>query len=150
VRELREAIGNRIYGCDDCQEVCPPSTKSVRVSPGKPLRDAPPDAYVDPTAILAMSDGEILARFGRWYIHDREPRWVRRNALVVLGNTAALSDRAARAAVEHCLVDVDPFVRAHAVWAAARIGHLDLLPTDDPDDVVRGELQSLPAPRRQH
>jgi epoxyqueuosine reductase len=99
---------------------------------------------------MAMSDTEIMARFGRWYIHDREPRWVRRNALVVLGNTARPNDTAARGAIARGLADTDPYVRAHAVWAAARVGHVDLLPADadnEPSEVVRAELRHLPAPR---
>ena len=146
-RGLREAIGDRIYGCDDCQEVCPPSTRSTRVALGRPNKQSEPDAFVDPVAILAMSDSDITARFGRWYIHDREPRWVRRNALVVIGNTAGRDDAAARSALGRCLVDTDPVIRAHAVWAAARVGHADLLPADDPDDSVRAELRHLPPPR---
>jgi epoxyqueuosine reductase len=157
-RNLREAIGDRIYGCDDCQEVCPPSTRSVRVPmPGvggdehrDNTREGVPDHEVDPVAVMAMSDTEIMARFGRWYIHDREARWVRRNALVVLGNTARRNDVAARGAISRGLADDDPYVRAHAVWAAARVGHVDLLPADpddEPSEMVRAELRHLPAPR---
>jgi len=146
-RGLREAIGDRIYGCDDCQEVCPPSTRSTRVALGRPDKQSEPDAFVDPVEILAMSDSDITARFGRWYIHDREPRWVRRNALIVIGNTAGRDDAAVRSALARCLVDADPVIRAHAVWAAARVGHADLLPAGDPDDAVRGELRHLPPPR---
>jgi len=146
-RALREAIDDRIYGCDDCQEVCPPSTRSVRVSLSRRGDDSRLTASVDPVAILAMSDAEIMSRFGRWYIHDREARWVRRNALIVLGNRARRDDVAARDAIARSLVDDDPYVRAHAVWAAGRVGHTDLLPAGDTSDVVRAELRDLPAPR---
>ena len=146
-RALREAIDDRIYGCDDCQEVCPPSTRSVRVSLSRRGDDSRLTASVDPVAILAMSDAEIMSRFGRWYIHDREARWVRRNALIVLGNRARRDDVAARDAIARSLVDDDPYVRAHAVWAAGRVGHTDLLPAGDTSDVVREELRDLPAPR---
>jgi epoxyqueuosine reductase len=146
-RSMREAIDDRMYGCDDCQEVCPPSTRATRVET-RPAADTPSiQAFVDPVAILAMSDAEILGNFGRWYIHDREARWVRRNALVVLGNSADRDDAAARAAVARCIVDPDPIIRAHGVWAAARIGHHDLVPSDDPDGIVRDELQCLPSAR---
>lgn len=144
---MREAIGDRIYGCDDCQEVCPPSTRSVRGGAGATPGESLPDAFVDPVAILSMNDGQILARFGRWYIHDREAKWVRRNALIVIGNTARRDDASVRSALARCLVDADPMIRAHAVWAAARVGHLDLLPRDDPDEAVRVELRRLAAPR---
>lgn len=146
-RGLREAIDDRIYGCDDCQEVCPPSTRSVRVSLTRRGDDSQITATVDPVAILSMADGEIVSRFGRWYIHDREARWVRRNALIVLGNRARPDDAAARDAIARSLVDDDPFVRAHAVWAAARVGHVDLVPADDPSDVVRDEMRHLPTAR---
>ncbi|MBU6240944.1 MAG: tRNA epoxyqueuosine(34) reductase QueG [Acidobacteria bacterium] len=146
-RTMREAINDRMYGCDDCQDVCPPSTRSGR-SDGTVDSDASTaQAFVDPVAILAMSDAEIIANFGRWYIHDREARWVRRNALVVLGNKAARNDDAARAAIARCISDADPHVRAHAVWAAARVGHHDLVPSDDPDAMVRDELRCLPPQR---
>jgi hypothetical protein len=72
---------------------------------------------------------------------------VRRNALVVLGNTAQPGDVAARDAIARSIADADPVIRAHAVWAAARIGHLDLVPVDDPDEAVKAELRVLP-PRR--
>ncbi|MFM8389596.1 MAG: HEAT repeat domain-containing protein, partial [Actinomycetota bacterium] len=80
-------------------------------------------------------------------VHDREARWVRRNALIVLGNRARPDDVDARDAIARSLVDDDPFVRAHAVWAAARVGHGDLVPADDPSDMVRDELRHLPTAR---
>ncbi len=146
-RTLREAIDDRMYGCDDCQEVCPPSTRAGRAETTSVSDTTMAQAFVDPIAILSMSDAEILGKFGRWYIHDREARWVRRNALVVLGNKAARGDAAARAAIARFIVDPDPVIRAHAVWAAARVGHHDLVPFDDPDGIVRDELQCLPSAR---
>ena len=145
--ELREAIGARIYGCDDCQTACPPSIRSSRESSENFHGADDPDAFVDPVAILHMADAEILARYGRWYIHDREPRWVRRNALVVLGNVANGSDPAVRDIVDECLKSSDEVIRAHAVWAAGRLGLSDLLPDSDTDADVRRELLSLPTPR---
>jgi epoxyqueuosine reductase len=92
--------------------------------------------------LLAASDAEILARHGRWYIARRDPGFVRRNALVVLGNTGHGGDPGVRAVLARYLDHTDPLLRAHAVWAARRLGCDDLLmPLDrDPDPVVRAEL----------
>jgi epoxyqueuosine reductase len=109
--------------------------------------DTPPDAHVDPVALLEMTDAQILDRWRRWYIHDREPRWVRRNALIVLGNTGDRASQRVRRVIEAALVSDDAMIRAHAVWAAARLGFVELLPNDDPDSDVRHELHSLPSPR---
>ena len=144
-RSLRGAVDDRIYGCDDCQESCPPSVRSARKGVDAVVAGA--EAFVDPVAILNMTDAQILAAHGRWYIHDRDPRWVRRNALVVLGNVATPSDAAAREVLAGYVAHADPVLRAHAVWAVARIGHADLVPADDPDDVVRRELNDLPPVR---
>lgn len=143
---MREVIGGRIYGCDDCQEPCPPSIRSTRTV-GENLGDVPPDATVDPVAILEMTDAQILERCGRWYIHEREPRWVRRNALVVLGNVGVGTDVRVRRVLEDALVSPDAMIRAHAVWAAARLGLDNLLPADDLDPDVKRELLSLPPSR---
>jgi epoxyqueuosine reductase len=143
-RRYRAALGNRIYGCDDCQEVCPPNR---RVS-----RDRSEDAHtsrrtgasseVDLVEMLELSDEELLARYGRWYIPRREPRYLRRNALVVLGNVADRRDPRVVATLRRALRDPDPLVRGHAVWMARRLGRDDLLVelADDPDPGVRDEL----------
>ena len=83
----------------------------------------PPGDWVDVLDLLAADDATLLARFGRWYIPRREPRYLRRNALVVLGNIgrAGRPARCARA-LRRALADPDPMVRAHAVWAARRLG----------------------------
>jgi epoxyqueuosine reductase len=126
--EFRPALGDRIYGCDDCQDVCPPNR----------VRGRERDRYAGHTAaagaasvplleLLALADAELLARFGRWYIPRREPRYLRRNALVVLGNVGDRADPGVEAALRRAVLDDDPLVRAHALWAAHRLGHDDLV-----------------------
>jgi epoxyqueuosine reductase len=137
-REYRAALGDRIYGCDECQEVCPPNRRQARR--GVPEAAPTAMAQVEVLAMLAASDDELLARYGRWYIPRRDPRYLRRNALVVLGNVGEPDDPAVGAALRRALADADPLIRAHAVWATRRIGCDDLLPANDPDPLVRDEL----------
>ena len=152
--DQRVALGDRIYGCDDCQEVCPPNRVEVRRhgpdGRNRPLAEGSTDrAWVDVLAMLAATDEELLARHGRWYIARRQPRHLRRNALVVLGNVGDGTDPGTREALARCLSDADPLVRAHAVWSARRLGCDDLLMAvhHDPDPEVRAEL-ARPVPRR--
>jgi epoxyqueuosine reductase len=117
--EHRAAVGDRFYGCDDCQEVCPPTIHLGR----REARPADPAATttIDLLAVLAASDAELLERFGRFYLHDRDPRWWRRNALVVLGNVGRPDDPAVVEALERHLHHADPVLREHAAWALAHL-----------------------------
>ncbi|MDO8361834.1 MAG: 4Fe-4S double cluster binding domain-containing protein [Actinomycetota bacterium] len=163
-RHLRAAVGDRLYGCDDCQEVCPPS---VRFGPRHmPATDQQPAAWLPVLQLLSATDDELLATWGRWYLADRDPRWVRRNALIVLGNTglggpatggaglgttggavAPATDATPDARVQRVLADYlahsDPMLRAHAVWAAQQLGLHHLMPATDPHPDVQSELQAV-------
>jgi epoxyqueuosine reductase len=124
--EFREALGDRLYGCDDCQEACPPNRLEDRRHP-PPAAAAEDEAWVPVLDVLAASDDELLARHGRWYIPRRQPRYLRRNALVVLGNVGDGADPAVEAALRKALADADPMLRSHAAWAAERLGRADLV-----------------------
>ena len=86
-----------------------------------------PGADVEAAWVLQANDDELMDRFGRWYIADRDPTYLRRNALVALGNTAAGDDPAVAGLLEVYLVSDDSILRSHAVWAADRLGRPDLL-----------------------
>jgi len=148
-REQRVALADRIYGCDDCQEVCPPNRREDRVG-GPAAEVAEAAVWVSVVEMLDAGDEELLARFGHWYVPRRQPRYLRRNALVVLGNTADPSPLAPSvlAVLVRYLTDDDPLLRAHAAWAARRLGRDDLVVehlVDDPSPEVREEL-AAPSP----
>jgi epoxyqueuosine reductase len=117
-RELRPLIGNRIYGCDDCQDVCPWNRFAVKAEvpeflPREPL------ASMDLEAILRMSREEFLEATRRSAIRRSRYAGFLRNAAVALGNTR---DPAAVAALATALEHPEPLVRGHAAWALGHIG----------------------------
>jgi epoxyqueuosine reductase len=138
--EFRKALGDRIYGCDDCQDVCPINLRHAK--PRATGLEEPIQAWVPVLATLRATDAELLERHGRWYLHNREPRWIRRNALIVLGNVGDGRDAAVRAALATYIGHADPILRGHAVWAARQLGLDDLVPVDDHDPLVRAELSA--------
>lgn len=122
---LRAAVGDRLYGCDDCQEVCPPSVRfgpRHLAAPGAASVGGP-RPVVPLLDLLEADDRGVLALWGRWYLADRDPRWVRRNALVALGNagSAVAADARVAAVLARYRVHADPVLREHADWAANRL-----------------------------
>lgn len=119
--EIRQAMGDRIYGCDDCLDACPPGAKRVAegaTGPGK----------VDLAVMLASDDAALREAYQHFYLPKRNPRFLRRNALVALGNTtstttATFDDRERAVGIlGGYLGDPDELYRAHAAWALGRVG----------------------------
>jgi epoxyqueuosine reductase len=139
---FRRALGDRIYGCDDCQETCPINRRAARRNPPPPAEPGAQET-LDVVGLLEATDEALAEMVGRWYIPGREMRYIRRNALIVLGNTAAPDDPRVVTALRMALSDLDPIVRSHAVWAAAALDRQDLLGAvaADPDPLVRAELE---------
>jgi epoxyqueuosine reductase len=115
--DYREALDSQIYGCDICQDVCPWNRGIERRRADEPL---PPGA--EPTVSLLEwleADGEELRRrYDRLYVPRNDPRYLRRNALVALGNTGRPEHREALAAYAE---SDDDLVREHAAWALRRL-----------------------------
>ena len=72
--------------------------------------------------LLDADDDEVMRRAGRWYIPQRDPRFIRRNALVALGNTGDTADDRVATVVERYARGNDDLLAAHAVWAARKLG----------------------------
>jgi epoxyqueuosine reductase len=148
-RDFRVALGDRLYGCDDCQEVCPPTVrfeKRTSVIADEPVKhDDRANAWVSVQKILLADDESLLKEFGAWYIANRDPKWLRRNALVILGNIGDANDKLVVELLQKYCNHSDAILRSHAVWAAARLGLNHLLPLSEDDEIVLAELRALPS-----
>ena len=148
-REFRVALGDRLYGCDDCQEVCPPTVrfekKASVVVNDLVKHDDRTTAWVSVQKILLADDESLLKEFGAWYIANRDPKWLRRNALVILGNIGDANDKLVVELLQKFCNHSDAILRSHAVWAAARLGLNHLLPLSEDDEIVLAELRALPS-----
>jgi epoxyqueuosine reductase len=117
-RELRPMIGNRIYGCDICQEVCPWNSFATPAEEEAFRTRAGLDG---PSLIewMAMDQAEFSRRFRNSPIKRAKRRGLLRNVAVALGNWG--SPEAVPSLVT-ALDDEEPLVRGHAAWALGRIG----------------------------
>lgn len=147
-RDLRPLMGNWVYGCDVCQDVCPFQRFTV---PTQEQDFIPPDAdRAAPSLLdlLVLSDADFQAYFaGSPIIRIKRDRLVR-NACIAAGNWG-YSD--AIAPLQNLLEDSSPLIRGHAVWALRRILGRDVTPllsalsAHETDPQVRAEI-SAPLP----
>ena len=114
-REFRAPMGDRIYGCDDCLEACPPGRKLL-VKAGESAA-----GVADLVTILRSADRTILGRYGHFYIPRRQARYLRRNTLVAIGNTG---DASFVGLLAGYVAHPDWLLRLHSAWALGRIGGL--------------------------
>ena len=114
----REELGASVYGCDVCQDVCPWNRGVERRRGHDPL-PAQATPAVSLVEWLQRDGGELVADVDRLYVPRNDPRWLRRNALVALGNTGSPETAAA---AEPYLTCGDDMLEDTAAWALARIG----------------------------
>lgn len=148
-RELRSRLGNRVFGCDVCQDVCP-FNASESPRPGAPeLRgrqelDAP--RLVDLLSLTATGYRKLVRRTALRRVGKRQ---LQRNAAVALGNSGS-----AEAVPPLCAAlrtDPSPLVRVHVAWALGELRALDEgaaraaleeAANGDPDPTVRDEARA--------
>ena len=138
-RELRAGIGNRIYGCDICLEVCP-WNRFAREGRHMLLSARYDLAELSLSELLALTPERFAEVFRRTPIKRLKLVGLLRNACVVAGNAGDVSvlPQLIALASSHAL----PLVRAHAVWAVFRLGagaQLADAALDESDSLVRAE-----------
>ncbi|WP_407863682.1 tRNA epoxyqueuosine(34) reductase QueG [Phyllobacterium phragmitis] len=143
--EFRKALGNRIYGCDDCLSVCPwnkfaEEAHEAKLRAREDLKAPRLEALLalDDAAFRALFSGSPVKRIGR----DR----FLRNALIAAGNSG---DRTLLPQVEKLLGDPSPLVRGAAVWALGQLAEPQIfiklrkrLAASEMDDTVLDEWRT--------
>ena len=117
-QELRSQMGNLIFGCDICQEVCPWNSKA------KPTTEPafqPREGNLTPEllSLVNMTQTEFSKRFRGSPIKRAKRRGFLRNVLVAIGNWGS---RSAVPSLKKALLDDEPLIRGHAAWALGQIG----------------------------
>jgi epoxyqueuosine reductase len=112
--ELREKMGNWVFGCDVCQMVCPWNRFAGEGDPAFTQKEADHPL----TEELALSSQDFTARFKPTPVKRAKRRGYLRNVAVALGNNA---DRHALPVLQNALSDGEPMVREHAQWAIEKI-----------------------------
>jgi epoxyqueuosine reductase len=115
--ELRPAIGNRIYGCDDCLAACPWNRFARQ---GRLMRphQRPDLATPGLLELLALDEPAFRRLFAGTPMQRTRRRGLLRNVCVALGNTAG---QTALPALRHAAADSEPLVAEHALWACGQI-----------------------------
>ncbi len=117
----REMIGDWVFGCDVCQEVCPwnqPRGDRQRTGDEPLLRSPPERRELDLAGLLALDRAGFVERFQVSPMKRAKLEGLKRNAAVAMGHRG---DRRYLPALEEALADPSPVVRRHAAWALEKI-----------------------------
>jgi epoxyqueuosine reductase len=115
--ELRPAIGNRIFGCDDCLAVCP-WNRFAREGKAMKAHAHPELTAPDLIELLQLDDDGFKSRFAGTPVFRAKRRGLLRNVCVALGN---VGDQAALPALKKAAGETEPLVAEHARWAISEI-----------------------------
>lgn len=110
--DIREAWGDRLYGCDECLTACPPGQRWEE-------QESEMDGRVDLLFLLEKTDDELINEYSHFYVPRRDAGFLRRNALVGLGHSGSA---AAVPVVAQLLGSSRPMLRLHAAWALGALG----------------------------
>jgi len=157
--ELRPLMGNLVFGCDICQQVCPVNIIAekrlgLRDNPGsRPIQVRPRAEFRPRTEIgsapeliplLSLTEEQFRERFRHSPIKRAKRRGLLRNVCVALGNSG---DQRAVPALIAALHDAEPLVRGHAAWALGQLGGaqatqaLEDMLTSESDEEVQNEIR---------
>lgn len=140
--ESRRMVGDWVFGCDICQEVCPWNDAPLAVDHPE-LRLPDERAELDLAALLALDEPAYHARFRATALKRARLEGLQRNAAVAMGNRG---DEAYVPGLDRALAEAAPVVRGHAAWALGRIGGtaaraaLERAATREQDPRVREEI----------
>ncbi len=144
--ELRPQMGNWVFGCDICQEVCPPNRHILPLAPPALQPRDVDDAYPALLPLLTMTVAQYRDRFRGRAIKRAKREGLARNAAVALGNSG---DRAAIPALADALAGHDAaLIRGHAAWALGQLGGeaardaLDRCRATESNEGVRSEIEA--------
>ena len=141
--EFRKAMGNHIYGCDDCQVVCPWNSFAVKTDK-ESFRAQ--DGSFQLIELIRLNDEGFRKRFKKSPVKRTKRRGLLRNVAVALGNSGNLS---AVSPLIEALSDYEPLIRAHVVWALGELIGKKALPilnktlTNEEEDIVKNEVNLL-------
>jgi epoxyqueuosine reductase len=116
--EFREAIGDWVWGCDLCQQVCP-WNRMAKPTAEEGLKADQPGMQLDLLGLLSMDEAEFRLRYRQHPFWRGRLAGMQRNALIVLGNQRC---ETAVATIGRFLAGEDPTLRATAAWALGQIG----------------------------
>jgi len=140
--ELRPKLGNWIFGCDICQEVCPWNRDATVAAP---VNEELMPSLVE---LLRLDEDGFRRRYGCTAIRRTKRRGLLRNAAVVLGNSG--NPLAVPPLARSLETEADPLIRMHAAWALGRLGGVEARRSlecthrrEDDSDVKRELVQAL-------
>ena len=141
--EFRKAIGNRIYGCDDCQIVCPWNSNAVKTK--EPAFKVADDNFLL-TDLIQLDDEGFRNRFKGSPIKRIKRRGLLRNVAIALGNS---ENPKVVPYLTKALNDKEPLIRAHIVWALGElllkesVSFLDQKLIDENNPLVLREINEV-------
>ncbi len=116
--DMRDHVGDWLFGCDICQDVCPFNSRAFETRWPELKSDRGVGAWIALDELLALDDAAFKLKFGHTPLSRPKRRGLLRNACVVAGNSG---DRSLLPHLKKLTEDPEPLIREHAAWAVDKL-----------------------------